>query len=102
MDFRAQELAICLSKYVSAAEPLPYLRDFISGFKSSLRLTEKEARAVPGLISLRVVSNVIYFVGRAIAGEDDITSLTSRADEYARRIRWIEANEDVLLRELLS
>ena len=101
-DFRAMELAICLSKYISADDPLPYLTDFILGFKEKMRLTEAECRAIPGLISLRVVSNVVYFVGRAIGGEDDISSLTTRAEEYARRIRWLDANGDKLIALLLA
>jgi homoserine kinase type II len=33
MDWRPMELAICLSKYISESDPLPYLVDFISGMQ---------------------------------------------------------------------
>lgn len=87
---------------MSVDDPLPYLKDFILGYAEKLRLTETEARAIPGLIILRVVSNVVYFCGRAAAGEDDISSLTTRAEEYARRICWLEANADELVALLLA
>jgi Ser/Thr protein kinase RdoA (MazF antagonist) len=81
MDFRAMELAICLSKYVSAEDPLPYLADFIAGYRETMQLTAAEIRAIPDLVTLRVVSNVVYFVGRSLGGEDSITSLTTRVEE---------------------
>ena len=95
-DFRAIELAICLSKYVGEKEPLPYLLDFIAGFAERGVLTPAEVEAMPELIKLRVLSNVVYFVGRAAAGEDQLTSLTSRAEAYAARIRWVNANGQII------
>lgn len=100
MDYRAMELAICLSKYVGEPEPMPFLADFVNGFAQHGALTPAEVEALPDLIALRVLSNVVYFVGRAAAGEDDISSLTSRAHTYAARVRWLHANADAL-RELL-
>ena len=89
-DLRAMELAICLSKYCGEAEPAPYLTDFISGYCSTCyRLTAVEARAVPTLVVLRIVSNIVFFVGRALAGEDEWLQLTSRAENYAKRVRWL-------------
>jgi homoserine kinase type II len=35
--------------------------------------------------------------GRAIAGEDSLESLTSRAASYAKRVRWVNANRDQLV-----
>lgn len=49
---------------------------------------------IPWLINLRIFSNVIYFTGRAYAGEDSIDSLTTRAGAYAKRVRWVNANMD--------
>jgi len=46
------------------------------------------------MINLRVMSNCVYFVGRAIAGEDSIESLTSRADMYAQRVVWVRQNKE--------
>jgi homoserine kinase type II len=91
-DWRAMEIAICLSKYVGEPEPLPYLQDFIAGYAEHGVLTAAEIAAVPALINLRVLSNVVYFVGRAAAGEDDISSLTTRIESYAARVRWVYAN----------
>jgi hypothetical protein len=39
----------------------------------------------------------IYFTGRAYVGEDGLESLTSRADAYARRVRWVEANRGTIV-----
>ncbi len=97
-DFRAMELAISLSKYVSLDDPLPYLRDMIEGYAEQMRLTDAEIAALPALINLRVVSNVVYFVGRAISGEDDISSLTTRIGDYAKRVRWINANGQAMVK----
>jgi Ser/Thr protein kinase RdoA (MazF antagonist) len=102
-DWRAMELAICLSKYVGEPEPLPYLNDYIAGFaEGGGVLNEAEVKALPALINLRVLSNVVYFVGRALAGEDDIKSLTSRAEAYAARVRWVNANGPLLQRTLIA
>jgi homoserine kinase type II len=97
MDFRAMELAITLSKYVSLPEPLPFLTEMCRGFAQKARLTDVEIQALPELITLRVVSNAVYFVGRALAGEDSITSLTTRIADYAKRVRWINANGPALI-----
>ena len=56
-----------------------------------------EAEAIPDLISLRVLSNVVYFTGRAVVGEDSISSLTSRAASYAKRVRWINCHRMALV-----
>lgn len=46
------------------------------------------------LLSLRLVCpcarvQVIYFAGRALAGEDDLAALTSRMAMYNSRCEWI-------------
>ena len=50
------------------------------------------------MINLRVMSNCVYFVGRALAGEDTIDSLTSRADMYAERCVWVRNNRDKIVK----
>jgi hypothetical protein len=35
-------------------------------------LNSEEIKCVPDLIILRILSNVVYFVGRAVSGEDSI------------------------------
>jgi homoserine kinase type II len=91
-DWRAMELAVALSKYVGEDEPLPLIRDFVTGYAQKGELTSAEISIIPDLINLRIFSNVVYFTGRAMAGEDSLESLTSRAGSYAKRVRWVNAN----------
>jgi homoserine kinase type II len=93
IDWRAMEVAVCLSKYVGENDPYALVESFIDGFCEHGILTEQECRAIPDLINLRVLSNCVYFVGRAISGQDNISSLTSRADMYAQRIVWVNKNK---------
>ncbi|KAJ3251345.1 hypothetical protein HDU77_005968 [Chytriomyces hyalinus] len=106
MDWRAMELAICLSKYAGEMpDPFVYFNDFVAGFVEGdgARLEEVEVQHLAQLIILRILSNVVFFVGRAIAGEDAIETLTVRVETYARRILWLEENEaaicELVLRE---
>jgi homoserine kinase type II len=96
-DWRAMELAICLSKY-AGEEPdaMPYFDDFIKGFAKHGKLTKVEAKAIPDLINLRILSNIVYFVGRHIAGEDNISSITNRIQNYERRVNWVKSNGDAI------
>ena len=97
-DWRAMELAICLSKYAGEKDKtgqsiaMPFFTDFIDGFAEKGELTDPEIEAIPDLILLRVLSNVVYFVGRAIGGEDDISSLTTRIENYCGRVDWLKKN----------
>ena len=94
IDWRAMEVAVCLSKYVGEDDPYPLVESFIDGFCEYGTLTEQECLAIPDLINLRVLSNCVYFVGRAISGQDNISSLTSRADMYAQRVLWVNENKN--------
>jgi tetrahydromethanopterin S-methyltransferase subunit G len=38
----------------------------------------------------------VYFVGRAIAGEDDISSITTRIANYERRVKWVKDNGNAI------
>jgi homoserine kinase type II len=95
-DWRAMELAICLSKYAGEKDAVAYFNQFIEGYMEHAQLSPLEIAVVPDLINLRILSNVVYFVGRAIAREDSITSLTIRAQNYLNRIKWIKANREVI------
>jgi Ser/Thr protein kinase RdoA (MazF antagonist) len=89
------DVAVALSKYVSESDPLPFIAAFARGYgQRDQRLTEAELDALPDLVTLRILSNVVYFTGRALAGEDGIESLTSRAAAYARRVRWLQSHAD--------
>ena len=66
-DWRAMELAICLSKYCSEDDPYPYFEKFVDGFAVTGELTSMEIESICTLIRLRILSNVVYFVGRGIS-----------------------------------
>ena len=96
-DWRAIEVAVCLSKYVGEDDPFPLVESFIDGFCESGRLTPAEIEGIPDMINMRVMSNAVYFVGRAIAKEDTIESLTKRADMYAARMVWVRDNREKIV-----
>lgn len=87
-------------QYAGEKEAWEYFDQFITGFVEFGRLTDREIEAIPDLINLRILSSeccphaslrsadgygsrdlalcvcgsdVIYFVGRALAKEDDIS-----------------------------
>ena len=72
-------------------------KEFVVGYREHGILTRKEVEAIPDLIILRVLSNVVYFVGRAVSGEDKIDSLTTRAKTYYTRVQWLKSNNDRLV-----
>ena len=96
-DWRAMELAVALSKYVGEDEPLPLIEEFVAGYCSTGELNDAEIEALPDLINLRIYSNVVYFTSRAVAGEDSLESLTSRAGSYAKRVRWVDGNRGAIV-----
>jgi homoserine kinase type II len=105
-DWRAMELAICLSKYAGeepADATMPsYFDSFIDGFSKMGKLTKLEAEAIPDLINLRILSNVAYFVGRALSGEDNISSLTTRIANYEKRINWVKDHGDAIVTRIVE
>ena len=101
LDWRAMEIAICLSKYAGEKDAMAYFDSFVTGFAEKGLLTAEEIAVVPDLINLRVLSNVVYFVGRALGKEDGIEALTSRAATYAARVKWIKDNSKAI-RDLLT
>uniref|UniRef100_A0A7S3RAN5 Aminoglycoside phosphotransferase domain-containing protein n=1 Tax=Dunaliella tertiolecta TaxID=3047 RepID=A0A7S3RAN5_DUNTE len=96
-DWRAMELAVALSKYVGEDDPMPPTLDFLEGYAMHGQLTDLEAECIPDLINLRIASNAVYFTGRAVGKEDSIEALTSRAAQYAKRVRWVNANREKLV-----
>lgn len=102
-DWRALELAIGLSKYAGEEpEAMPYFDDYIDGYAMTGQLTKEEARAIPDLINLRILSNIVYFVGRHLAGEDDISTITTRIENYARRVEWIKSNSEIIVNRIVE
>jgi len=97
-DWRAMELAVCLSKYAAEKNPLELIDSFAKGYAKKGKLTKQEVEWIPEMINLRIMSNVLYFVGRALAGEDTIDALTTRADIYADRVVFIRENRDKIVK----
>ena len=93
MDWRAMDLAITLSKYASEQNPLNYFQQVITGYSTQVQLTKEEVNAITDLIVLRILSNIVYFVGRAITKEDNFGTLTSRLPAYMKRIDWLRSNK---------
>jgi homoserine kinase type II len=95
-DWRAMELAVCLSKYASEENALEYMTQFVKGFAKTATLTEDEIDSIADLMVLRIISNVVFFVGRVISGEDEPDQLVTRAGMYNTRIGWLLDNRAVL------
>ena len=93
----ACELAVSLSKYAGEADALRIFAEFCQGYSVHGRLNKTEISCIPDLIILRILSNVVYFVGRAVSGEDSIDSLTTRAEMYYNRIAWIKSHQDDII-----
>lgn len=98
MDWRAMDLAITLSKYASELEPLAFFQQVICGYSQFIALTEDEIDSVVDLIILRILSNIVFFVGRAIAGEDSVRMAISKLNVYLKRIVWLRKNRLEILK----
>jgi len=99
-DWRMMECAAGLSKYVGEKDPTPFVKDYIAGFCRRITPTDAEIDAIPHLVKLRVLETVVYFVARSAAKEDDISQLSLRAENYAARVDWIDANADLIRRSM--
>jgi homoserine kinase type II len=104
MDWKAMELAICLSKYLAQPEPFLFVIDFVEGYAEGSRLnsgpylSSLECELLPSLIELRILSNVVFFVGRIKAQQESVEILTGgKAGDYCQRLRWIEQNRERLV-----
>ena len=104
-DWRIMELATSLSKFPEDVTPIHNLSLFARGFHSTFagKLSPAEVRALPSMIRLRMVSNVIYFVGRVLSGEAKVEYLVDRVPGYCRRLKWLDMEENSLaLRQLFE
>jgi homoserine kinase type II len=97
LDWRAMDLAITLSKYAGESEPMDKFREVIKGYTHFVTLTTTEVEVIPDLIILRILSNVVYFVGRVLCGENRIETLTTRIENYAMRVKWVRAHKDEIV-----
>ena len=101
-DWRGMELAICLSKYASEDNALVLFQQFIEGFMKYGELTVIEMQVIPDLITLRILSNVVFFVGRAIAKEDHIETLTTRLKAYQKRIELLNTHRKEIVEMIMT
>jgi homoserine kinase type II len=105
-DWRIMEAAVSISKYIAVSGAEEAFEQWVVGYKEGQGpMTAKEAELLPDLITLRVLSNVVYFAGRAAAKEDTFECLSTRCELYATRIRWIDSHKqwmiDTLTKHLL-
>lgn len=98
-DWRVMELVVCLSKYAGLSSPEACVEACLQGYGAGGGvLLAEEIALLPDLIRLRVLSNVVYFVGRGIAGEDSFEPLTGRAGVYLKRLAWLDSSRAWLTR----
>lgn len=94
-DWRAMELATALSKYAAESDPLSYFIPFVQGYSATaVPLTAAEISVLPDLIMLRVLSMSVYFIGRALTGEDSWASFLNRLHNYCHRLQWTHSHRD--------
>jgi homoserine kinase type II len=99
-DWRVMDCVVGLSKYVGMDDVEVSFRDWVSGYGSTSKLTKNEVSLIPDLIILRILSNVVYFVGRAVFGEDSFDAFTGRAAIYTKRIKYIHSHREHMLATL--
>jgi len=102
-DWRAMELAVCTSKFPEEDDPLAFFSAFFEGYQAAegqvhkAPFTEQEIALFPRLITLRILSNVVFFVGRVLSQELPLARLTERIPGYHRRRVWLDHNSRELV-----
>lgn len=102
-DWRAMELAVCTSKFPEENDPLAFFSAFFEGYQTAegqvhkAPFTEQEIALFPRLITLRILSNVVFFVGRVLSRELPLARLTERIPGYHRRRVWLDHNSRELI-----
>jgi homoserine kinase type II len=98
VDWRAMELAVGLSKYSNQEGSRYQLIDnFVRGYSERALLTHSEIKSIPELIILRLLSNIVYFLGRAVSGEDSWETLCLKICDYFDRITWINESKPSII-----
>jgi len=97
-NWRALEITVDLSKH-AGEEPdaMPCFDDHVDGHAKTGTLAREEAEAVPDLINLHVLSNIVWFGGRHIA-----SSITARIQNCESRVNWIKENSDVIVKRIVD
>lgn len=67
---------------------------FLQGYGKFSTLNSDEVDAIPILIKLRILSNVVYFAGKAISKEDTFDMLATKVVAYAKRLRLLRPIEE--------
>lgn len=101
-DWRVQEVAVGMTKYVASdgIDINMLLLLWMEGFVSAGGiLTEDEIAWLPDGMVLRILSNVVFFCGRAQLKQDSLETLAKKIVPYAKRCRWVEANRNWLVKE---
>jgi homoserine kinase type II len=97
-EWRVAEICVGLTKFLAGKtdETIKKLvTEFTAGYGAGGgKLLAREMDLIPELVILRVLSNVVYFCGRSISGEDSIEALTGRAKTYAARCQWVYRNRE--------
>lgn len=106
-DWRVMEMCVGLTKYIATdnIDIRLFLSEWIDGYADAgERLTDDEISFVPDGIVLRILSNVVFFAGRATTTppQDRIETLVKKIEPYARRCRWVEQNRQWLIETLKS
>lgn len=94
------ELAVCMSKYAGELKAKKYFDDFIEGYMVHANLTDEVIEAVSTIVDLRILSNNAYFVGRKIAGEDDVSCITTRLENYMTCVEWVYKNTESIVKKI--
>ena len=100
-DWRVMEMVCGLSKYTGMENSINRICEYITGYaEAGGKLTLQEAELVPQLIMVRILNNVVYFVGRELAGEDTIEPIVSRALVYSKRCLFLAEHSADIVRHL--
>jgi homoserine kinase type II len=101
-DWRAMDLAINLSTYCHEINAIDIIDSFMHGYAAYFQLTMMEIECIPDLISLRLLNNVIYYIGRAHAREDTTRSLISRAVNYQKKIIFLHKYREQIVQTIMK
>jgi len=99
-DWRAMDFAINISSYCSTPDPMSLIETFVAGYVRHGKLSKQEIECIPDLVKLRILNNVVFFVGRAYSGEGSCDFLIGRCESYVTRINWLIDNHDRIINVL--
>jgi Ser/Thr protein kinase RdoA (MazF antagonist) len=105
-DWRVMDLCVGLTKYIAidGIDIRRMIALYIQGYREAGgRLTAQEVAFVPLGIYLRILSNVTFFAGRALAvpPQDSVDTLVKKIIPYAKRCHWVADNTEWLQTTLL-